>query len=227
VAGDRAKRPSYEELASLVAVQAKTIDGLTATNWPRLRRSSDWRLASASSSVASARTPATRAPPVARSGSRAPAPGRRTGQGFCRQPKAQPGQATWHEGTSLQMSANPDEIVDHRPECCGGCGEAFAEAADRGYDARQVVDLPEVRPIITEHRAHTYGCACGHETTAAFPDNVRAPVSYGREQEPSSPTCSVASTSRTAGWLRPWRSCSGSGSRPGPSMPSTQKRVAA
>ena len=31
----------------------------------------------------------------------------------------------------------------------------------------------------SEHRAHTRRCACGHETTATFPDAVSAPTQYG------------------------------------------------
>jgi transposase len=83
------------------------------------------------------------------------------------------------KGHGLQMSANPDEIIDYRPERCDGCGAEFDAGADQGYLARQVVEVPEVTPEVTEHRAHTYGCGCGHRTTAAFPDQVRAPVSYG------------------------------------------------
>ncbi len=83
------------------------------------------------------------------------------------------------KGTTLQMSPNPDEIVDHRPEQCGRCGAGLDAAPDKGYHARQVVDVPGVEPTTTEHRAHTYGCSCGHDTTAPFPDQVRYPASYG------------------------------------------------
>jgi len=31
------------------------------------------------------------------------------------------------------MSANPDEIVDYRPERCGDCGNAFHLADDEGF----------------------------------------------------------------------------------------------
>jgi len=186
VAGDQAKRPSYEELASLVVAQAetieeqaKTIDGLSATNLAQAEAIErlearvgelERRLGqnSGNSGLPPSRDPAAERQRQAeerakRSGSQKRSRGKQRGT----------------KGTTLQMSANPDVVVDHRPERCGGCGEALAEAADRGYDARQVVDLPEVRSITTEHRAHRYGCACGHETTAAFPDEVRAPVSYG------------------------------------------------
>jgi len=42
----------------------------------------------------------------------------------------------------FEMSANPDEIVDHRPERCGNCGKAFGHSDEGRYSARQVVELP-------------------------------------------------------------------------------------
>jgi transposase len=77
------------------------------------------------------------------------------------------------------MSDTPDEIVDHRPQQCSGCGSTFDTSADRGYRRRQVVEVPPVEPVVIEHRAHSYLCGCGCETTAAFPGEARAPVSYG------------------------------------------------
>lgn len=77
------------------------------------------------------------------------------------------------------MSATPDEIVDHRPRRCEGCGTELGDDTDVGFQARQVIELPEIIPTVTEHRAHTCRCGCGQVTTAAFPDGVRAPVSYG------------------------------------------------
>ncbi|MDP9388636.1 MAG: IS66 family transposase [Actinomycetota bacterium] len=77
------------------------------------------------------------------------------------------------------MSAHPDEVVDHRPDRCGDCGASLADAASTGFAARQVIDLPEVAPVVTEHRAHTCRCRCGHDSTGAFPAGVRAPISYG------------------------------------------------
>jgi transposase len=84
-------------------------------------------------------------------------------------------------GTSLSMSDTPDEIVDHVPEVCAGCGAGLSGAVVSGVARRQVVDLPAmVKPAVTEHRAQSRVCGCcGQATTAAFPDDVRAPVSYG------------------------------------------------
>ncbi len=83
------------------------------------------------------------------------------------------------EGRGLQMSATPDSVVDHRPQSCNGCGAELGEGAPSEFSVRQVVELPEVRPVVTEHRAHACRCSCGHVTRAPFPAEVRAPVSYG------------------------------------------------
>jgi len=94
-------------------------------------------------------------------------------------PKRKRGKQRGSKGTNLQMSPTPDEIVEHRPERCEDCGGRLEPAADQGYAARQVIEVPEITPSVTEHRAHSYRCACGHTTTAPFPAEVRAPVSYG------------------------------------------------
>ena len=55
------------------------------------------------------------------------------------------------------------------------------DRGDGDRHARQVLDLPEPRPlIVTEHRAHGCRCAaCGTQTRAVFPEGVTAPVQYG------------------------------------------------
>lgn len=46
------------------------------------------------------------------------------------------------------MSASPDEVIDHRPTECADCGADLAGAGtDAGFAARQVVELPEVKPV--------------------------------------------------------------------------------
>jgi transposase len=44
---------------------------------------------------------------------------------------------------------------------------------------RQVIDIPPVRPAVTEHRLLTLACACGEETKADAPGGVTAPAQYG------------------------------------------------
>ena len=48
------------------------------------------------------------------------------------------------------------------------------------YSARQVIDVPEPKVVVTEHRAHSCLCPnCDTETSASFPAGVTAPVQYG------------------------------------------------
>jgi transposase len=92
-----------------------------------------------------------------------------------------PGGQQGHPGETLRRRETPDAIIDHYPSNCALCGGPLTEAMAPGFVARQVFDLPEPQPlVVTEHRAHGCRCgACGHQTRAAFPDWVSAPVQYG------------------------------------------------
>ena len=83
-----------------------------------------------------------------------------------KKPGAQPG----HQGETLLQVAHPDEIVDHRPEICSGCGGGLGPDAAEDFVARQVFDLPEPKPlIVTEHRAYSCRCAACGTTTRRSP----------------------------------------------------------
>jgi len=174
--------PSYEDLASLVAAQAATIERLEAELVVLRARAADIdRLKSRVAELerqlgqnsGNSGKPSSR-DPVAERQRQAEERAKRSGG-----TKRRRGKQRGAKGQTLEMSADPDVIVDHVPNSCGGCGAGLDPATDKGFSARQVVDLPEIRPVVTEHRAHTHLCSCGTETTAAFPDVARAPVSYG------------------------------------------------
>lgn len=67
----------------------------------------------------------------------------------------------------------PDRVVDHAPRRCAACGAPLA-GLDESPRCHQVWELPEVRPLVTEHRFHTLACPCGRATTAAAPEGVPA-----------------------------------------------------
>jgi transposase len=92
-----------------------------------------------------------------------------------RRPGKQPGAP----GAHLAQVATPDEVMEHVPGRCGGCGADLAAALIVGVEARQVFDLPPLRLGVTEHRAQRRRCACGSTTRAAFPEHVRAAACYG------------------------------------------------
>lgn len=84
------------------------------------------------------------------------------------------------KGSTLEMTDQPDAVIDHVPEACAGCGASLADAEVTHTSRRQVIEIPEPKPEVTEHRAQTRCCSCcGVSTAAPFPAGVRAPVSYG------------------------------------------------
>jgi transposase len=92
-----------------------------------------------------------------------------------RRPGKQPGTP----GAYLSMAGHADEVVVHAPERCAGCGADLTDAQVTATWARQVFDLPQLRLVVTEHRAERRRCACGQVTAGVFPKRVRAPAQYG------------------------------------------------
>jgi len=90
-----------------------------------------------------------------------------------------PGKQPGAPGKNLPPVAEPDEIIDHTPERCEGCGDDLRSAPVTGEIRRQVFDLPPVVVATVEHRAQRKRCHCGHETTAAFPPEATGPTCYG------------------------------------------------
>ena len=87
-----------------------------------------------------------------------------------------------HKGSNLKKTENPDYILEHElPDqvICPKCEEA-TPALVTGYQSRQVVDIPQIKLEVTEHRAHQ--CMCGNccaTITAPFPPEIKASVQYG------------------------------------------------
>ena len=86
-----------------------------------------------------------------------------------------------HEGTTLQMSSDPDKSEIHEVECCENCGCSLKDKQPIGYDRRQVFEIPPMAVEVTEHQAEIKECdRCRAVTTAAFPEGVTHKVQYGQ-----------------------------------------------
>ena len=92
-----------------------------------------------------------------------------------RKPGGQPG----HRGCTLELSDTPDQILSHLPTTCARCQQPLTIQQSVSFESHQVHDLPPLRLVVTEHRALTCRCACGHTTTAPFPTEAAQPVQYG------------------------------------------------
>jgi len=161
-------RPSYDELAALVAEQARVIVELRERVIALEAENAELKRRLGMNSTNSSMPPSSDSPFVK------PAPRslrRRSG----RKPGGQPG----HPGSTLALVAEPNERERHEPGPCTGCGADLAGAPEVGVERRQVFDLPPMTVRVTEHQLIARRCACGATTCGSAPDEVAAPVQYG------------------------------------------------
>jgi transposase len=93
-----------------------------------------------------------------------------------RKPGGQPG----HPGSTLRFSDHPQHTQIHPLQECE-CGEDLSQEPALDFERRQVFDLPSLKLECTEHRAEIKDCPCCHKlVTAPFPEEVKAPVQYGK-----------------------------------------------
>ena len=81
-------------------------------------------------------------------------------------------------GRELRPDDQLDEIVDHYPEGCGGCGRRFASeqrTPSRRFGRHQVCELPPISVSWIEHRTHQLRCRhCRARTSAPVPEQIGA-----------------------------------------------------
>ena len=90
-----------------------------------------------------------------------------------------PGRPKGQDGVTLERFADPDVVIRHFPQVCAGCGDSLAGAVEADMTWRQLVDVPPVKPQVTEHQLITLVCGCGHHTSAVAPPEAVAPIVYG------------------------------------------------
>ncbi len=85
-----------------------------------------------------------------------------------------------HQGHTLKLKENPDNIVRHKVDMCQQCGLDLHNVDPSRVEKRQVFDVPLVRIEATEHQAEIKVCpSCTHQTKGAFPKHVKSTVQYG------------------------------------------------
>jgi transposase len=79
-------------------------------------------------------------------------------------------------GRDLKPEDQVDEIVDHYPDACGGCGRRFGDEQRRPggrFGRHQAAELPPISVIVTEHRTHQLRCwHCRARTSARLPQEM-------------------------------------------------------
>lgn len=84
-----------------------------------------------------------------------------------------------HQGTTLECSSTPDEIIDYKPAYCNNCGSDLSGLAATMVESRQVIDIPVIKTTCVEHRIYQKKCSCGCWMQGKFPDHVAANIQYG------------------------------------------------
>jgi transposase len=159
--------PSYDDLVGENAALRAMVADLTARLEQAMGRIADLEARLKQSSSNSSKPPSS-------DGLAKPAPKSlrgRSGRG--------PGRPKGQDGVTLERVTDPDVVVRHVPDVCGGCGDSLAGAVEIDMIWRQVVDVPPVAPRVTEHQLITLVCGCGHHTTATAPPEATAPIVYG------------------------------------------------
>lgn len=92
-----------------------------------------------------------------------------------------PGGQKKHPGKTLKQIKTPD--ITHKlsaPSHCS-CGCDLKAVVPKSVTTRQIVEIPEIKPTVTEYQLETKVCpSCQSIQQGEFPDEVTAPVSYGK-----------------------------------------------
>ena len=88
-----------------------------------------------------------------------------------------------HQGMTLAMVENPDQIISHVPQSCTCCGRDISQIHAEFVESRQEVVLPDIKPIYVEHQAFKRTCVCGRTIVADFPSGITPGISYGENVE--------------------------------------------
>ena len=87
-----------------------------------------------------------------------------------------------HEGMTLQMTANPDKIIEYRPSVCIHCGETLAIEVSKLESRKQEIIIPPIVPKYIEHQSYSCTCTnCGKTTISETPKHLRANIQYGSD----------------------------------------------
>lgn len=85
-----------------------------------------------------------------------------------------------HKGTTLKAVEHPDDTEILVLEYCPGCGYFLDDQKSKGYERRQVFDIPQPKLHVKEYCAEIKDCPhCKKTVKTPFPADVTQAVQYG------------------------------------------------
>jgi transposase len=107
---------------------------------------------------------------------------------YARQPKPQserkksgkkPGGQPGHKGITLQPTEEPDIIKNYGIDQCESCAHDLSNI-QATHTVRQEIDIPPVKPIITEHHIASKTCPQCKKTSTVGPAHLTQAIQYGQ-----------------------------------------------
>jgi transposase len=83
----------------------------------------------------------------------------------------------------MEAVSDPTTVILHQPNYCHCCGNDLSGISSEFFGKRQVIDLPPITPVVTEHQIYGKRCRCGHLTESDYPAEAHSPVCYGPRLE--------------------------------------------
>ena len=89
-----------------------------------------------------------------------------------------------HEGYTRSQIGNPDKKIMCMPESeCEKCGGKLNIEDAVLKDKRQEVEIPKIKPTVTEYQRMITQCKCGHCNVGKFPNHIKGPVQIGSKMK--------------------------------------------
>lgn len=83
-------------------------------------------------------------------------------------------------GVGRELHPDPDHIVEARAETCPSCAAALAEGDQKLQAVYERIELPPIKPIVTQVRLHGGSCPhCGEAFTARPPPGLEPGSPFG------------------------------------------------
>lgn len=84
-------------------------------------------------------------------------------------------------GVGRALHPNPDRVIDARLTACPNCAAAFPEAGQTPQQVYERIELPPIKPDVTQVRLFGGRCACcGERVTAAAPVGLEQGSPFGQ-----------------------------------------------
>jgi transposase len=90
------------------------------------------------------------------------------------------GGQTGHKGSTLQKVEHVDEVINCNPEKCSNCDSELKTVSGIVVDSRQEIDVPEIKPKVTEYRRIKKVCpVCNNSNCGKYPQYLKSKIQFG------------------------------------------------